>query len=179
MQIPFIVRYPNRFPAGHVTDAMIDVAVDTMPTLLELCGITVPNDVQGKSYLSLLDGNEQPTRDAVMYQLIKQSKGGKGARHPVAQRGIRTADWLYVCEEKQRKLLFDLKNDPHEQVNLLDDPQYNDLMDGFDERIKDHMEATGDRWELEPDFPPPDYITHEDAALLLKGELLDRATVVP
>ena len=114
MQIPFIVRYPNRFPAGHVTDAMIDVAVDTMPTLLELCGITVPNDVQGKSYLSLLDGNEQPTRDAVMYQLIKQSKGGKGARHPVAQRGIRTADWLYVCEEKHRKLLFDLKNDPHE-----------------------------------------------------------------
>ena len=52
-------------------------------------------------------------------------------------------------------------------------------MNNFDERIREHMEATGDRWDLEPEFPPPDYISHEDAAVLHGGELLDQAVIVP
>ena len=179
MQVPFIVRYPRRFPGGHVPMSMIDISVDTMPTVLDLCGMDVPNDVQGVSYLSLLDGGDTATRDAVMYELIKQSKGGKGDRHPIARRGIRTPEWLYVREEDDRRWLFNLINDPDEQINLVDRAEFEDVMNAFDERIREHMDATGDRWDLEPAFPPPDYISHEDAATLHGGELLDQAVIVP
>ena len=84
-----------------------------------------------------------------------------------------------VREEDDRRWLFDLINDPDEQVNLVDRAEFEDVMNNFDERILEHMEATGDRWDLEPEFPPPDYISHEDAAVLHGGELLDQAVIVP
>lgn len=74
MQAPFIVRYPRRISGGHVPVSLIDVANDTAPTILELCGIPIPDDVQGVSYLSLLDGGDVPVRDAVLYEHMLQMK---------------------------------------------------------------------------------------------------------
>ncbi|MFT5098163.1 MAG: arylsulfatase A-like enzyme [Candidatus Azotimanducaceae bacterium] len=42
-RVPMIVRWPGRIPAGSVTDAMA-MNTDIMPTLLELLGISPPQD---------------------------------------------------------------------------------------------------------------------------------------
>ena len=52
-------------------------------------------------------------------------------------------------------------------------------MDKFDAQITAHMAATGDAWELHLNFPPPDFLTHEDAKDQLVNELLPRAILVP
>lgn len=179
MQVPFIMRYPKRFAAGQTVSALVDVAVDTMPTLLELCSVAIPDEVQGKSYLPLLQGEAASTRDAVMYEIMRQSKGGRGDYTPVPERGIRTLKWLYVRKPERRKLLFDLENDPQELNNLIADTHYDALMAEFDRRIDEHMASTDDGWNLELDFPPPDFITHEDAAVRLENELLKKAVILP
>ena len=179
MQVPFIVRYPARFPARSEVDALIDVAVDTMPTLLELCGVPVPDAVHGASYLPLLDGTCAETRDAVMYQSMKMHDGDVSEFTPVPERGIRTRDWLYVRQPIRRKMLFDLRNDPDELNNLAEDRGFGSLMDDFDARIQAHMEQTGDDWDLALDFPPENYLTQEEGRNYLERELLPRAIVVP
>lgn len=179
MQVPFIVRYPRRIEGGRRIDGLIDVGIDTPVTLLDLVDATPFSEAHGISYLPLLDGSARETRDSVMYQTFRMDAGAKGEYTPVPERGIRTKDWLYVRQPERRKFLFNQENDARELNNLAEDEAYVTLMDGFDKRISDHMNATGDDWDLHLEFPPPDFLTHGDAARHLKEELLPRAILVP
>ncbi len=59
--IPLIVRIPGG-PATGRTDALVQPA-DLMPTVLEWLGIDMPETVNGKSYLPVLDGKARKHRD--------------------------------------------------------------------------------------------------------------------
>ena len=178
MHVPLIIRYPGRFTPRR-TEAMVDVGVDMMPTLLDLCGIDAPDEVQGRSYLPVLDDLTDEARDAIMYQVFTQKGGNPTEYSPYAERGIRTKEWLYVRRKDARAMLFDERADRHEQTNLADDPAHAALMDAFDARISAHMEATGDDWDMAADFPPPDWVTHAEAKEHLENVLLPNAIHVP
>jgi len=178
MHVPLIIRYPARF-AVQQTDAMVDVGVDMMPTLLDLCGISPPDEMHGESYLGVLDGRSREAREAIMYQVFTQTGGNPGEFAPYAQRGIRTKDWLYVRHKDERVMLYDERADYDEQNNLVSDKSHNALMDDFDSRIDAHMNACGDDWDIAADFPPPDFVTHAQAKVILENEILPNAIHVP
>ena len=179
MQVPFIIRYPQRVKAGKKTSAMVDVGVDLMATLCQMLDIDMPPDTHSESYLQVLDGKTDHHRDAIWYQLFRQNDGNPGEYTPYAQRGIRTQDWLYVRHKDCRVDLYDLKADYYEQHNLVDDPAYDELMNEFDARIEAHMRATNDSWEMAAEFPPPDWVTHAEAKEYLETTLLPNAVIVP
>jgi len=52
-------------------------------------------------------------------------------------------------------------------------------MDEFDLRIVAHMKEYGDDWDMAADFPPPDFLTHAEAKVILENELLPNAIHVP
>ncbi len=158
-QVPFIVRYPRRFPAGLKVSSLVDVSVDTMPTILDLCGIPIPPAVQGTSFLSLLEGDPAPVREAVYYEINKELAGPE--RFPLPERGVRTPDWLYSRTQAAPKLLYDLKNDPHELHNLVDDPAHAPKLAELDGMLAAHMAATQDDWSAESVFPPQGFLSHE------------------
>ena len=85
---------------------------------------------------------------------------------------------MYVRQPNRRKLLFDQNADPDELNNLVDDPQYSGLMDQFDGQIETHMQANNDDWALHLDFPPADFLTHEDAKRFIEEELMKNAIIV-
>lgn len=178
MHVPFFVRYPKKFGAGKRVQPLVDISIDTMPTLLELCGLDIPDDVQGTSFVPVME-NETETRDAIMYEMMKQSNGGKGQVHQKPERGIRTKEWLYVRKKDKPLMLFDQINDPLEQNNLVNDPAYAEIQAELDKRVLDHMAATGDDFDLEMVWPPKDFISHGDAARYLKTEIHAKAVVVP
>ncbi len=60
MRIPMIVRYPKMVSRGAIRDEMV-LNIDLAPTFLELAGVEVPNDMQGKSWKPLLSGKEETT----------------------------------------------------------------------------------------------------------------------
>lgn len=178
MQVPLIVRYPARFKPQS-TAAMVDVGPDMMPTILDIIGAEIPAGIDGESYLSVLDGNATEARDAIYYQVFTQTGGNPHEFAPFAERGIRTKDWMYMRHKEERILLFDERADFDEQNNLVDDPAHTDLMDSFDAQINAQMKATGDDWEMSADFPPPDWVTHAEAKVVLENELLPSAIEVP
>ncbi len=178
MQVPFLIRYPKRIADGQRSKAMIDVGVDTPVTLLDIAGAKPFGDADGQSYLSALDGSDQH-RDAIHYQTFRMNDGAKGEFTPVPERGLRTKDWLYVRQQNRRKMLFDQNADPHELNNLAHRSDLENLMDEFDRQISDHMQQTGDDWEIAADFPPPGFLTHEAAKVHLETELLPTAIEVP
>nr|WP_306266167.1 sulfatase [Pararhizobium sp. IMCC3301] len=178
--VPLFIRYPARFAPGKRVTSLVDVAVDTMPTILETCGIAIPDGVQGTSYLPLLEGSsDAPTRDHVQFELMKADFGGRSERHVKPERGIRTREWLYVRKQDRPLYLFDQTNDPDETNNLVNDPAYAAIQAELDARVLKNMAETGDAWELEMQFPPPGYMTHKDAHRYLLEDVKPRAIEVP
>lgn len=64
IHIPLIMRWPERMEGGRVFDPLLG-NVDFTPTLLECCGLPVPEGLSGRSFLPLVDGGDYCERDAV------------------------------------------------------------------------------------------------------------------
>ncbi len=171
--VPYILRLPNSFSvSGQRCQALVDPAVDSMPTLLDLCGMSIPEAVQGKSFAPLLTGKTGSVREEIYYEILMEKEGPE--RFPVPERGIRTKDWLYVRNRQASMVLFDLKNDPLELHNLVDEKAYEPEIEKLAEKLMAHMQETNDNWELEAVFPPPDFMSHEEGEVFF-GELLKKA----
>jgi arylsulfatase A-like enzyme len=56
-----IARWPARFEGGRVQDELL-TNCDLLPTILDVVGVDVPAQVDGRSFLALLDGDEATSR---------------------------------------------------------------------------------------------------------------------
>lgn len=160
MHVPLIVRYPRKAVPGEVSE-LVDVSVDTAPTILELAGLEGPGGMRGVSYLSHLErtaGGAQ-VRDAVYYRVYREAEGPE--RFPVPERGIRTQEWLYVRTPTGPKLLIDLIADPEELDNLVDSVEHRGVILRLDEAVIAHMAEVGDDFGIEAVFPPAGFLSHE------------------
>ncbi len=141
-RIPFLIRYPKTLAAGKViTDPF--GAPDIYPTLAGLAGVQVPKGLDGMDYSQLLTGkSDKPPRDYVYMEMHYAYVPWPGWR------AIRTKDMLYARTVDKPWLLYDLKKDPWEKNNLVDDLSSADMVKKLDERLISIMKQTGDSWEL-------------------------------
>ena len=141
-----------------MVSSLVDASVDTMPTLLDLCGLPIPPAVQGVSFAPLLRGDESLTREAVYYELLAERAGPE--RTPISRRGVRTREWLYVRTREAPEELYDLEADPLEMNNLVDSPAHAATLARLDTMVAEHMRLTDDDWAIEAQWPPPNFLTH-------------------
>jgi arylsulfatase len=120
VRIPLTVRVPEAFggrTSRHVTDYDW-VNVDTVPTLLDLAGLPLP-ECHGQSAKAVITGQgNAKSRDYT----ISQYYGKQTWVNPI--RMIRTHDLKYNLHIEHGEELYDLKNDPHELVNRARDKKF-------------------------------------------------------
>jgi N-sulfoglucosamine sulfohydrolase len=88
---PLIFRWPGVTTAGSVDDRHMVSAVDFLPTLLDVTGISHPDGLDGRSFAPLLRGQIQDGRHVV----IKEYNENAGAsRDPM--RAVQTKHLLYL-----------------------------------------------------------------------------------
>lgn len=70
VQVALILRLPSRkgWHGGIVHDEMI-TNIDYLPTVLDLVGVPVPENVQGRSFAGLLDGKSYQPRSEIFSEL--------------------------------------------------------------------------------------------------------------
>jgi arylsulfatase A-like enzyme len=125
VKVPFIVSHPSVLPKGVVSDIMVS-AYDFMPTLLDYLGIENKDSekLPGRSFLPALRGEEIKEQPIMVFDEYG----------PV--RMIRTRDYKYVHRYAYGpNELYFLKDDPGEEKNLIDDPQYQDIVGGLKRRM--------------------------------------------
>ena len=115
--VPAIIRWPGVAQAGQRVDALVSLA-DFAPTFLAAAGLPVERSFSGASLLPLLRG-ERPAnwREAVFTQC-------NGVELYYSQRSVRTQDYKYTFNGFDQDELYDLRLDPHEQINRAGDPAY-------------------------------------------------------
>jgi N-sulfoglucosamine sulfohydrolase len=88
---PWLVRFPGVVKPGRVDSTHMITAIDFFPTILELCQIALPEELDGRSIASLLRGDVQSNRNWVIKEFHENAAG---VRNPM--RAIETKQYGYI-----------------------------------------------------------------------------------
>ena len=149
INIPFILRYRRKVKKGQRRDWIVS-SVDVMPTLLGLCDISISAQVQGLDYSATFLGKSREQRDAAFLFNVHRG-GGPGTDW----RGIRTKEWTYAYHYSGDWVMYDLKNDPYQLKNLVDDPKFAAKKNQLREQLESMRKALGESLPLKGKMPAP------------------------
>jgi len=112
-RVPLFIRWPQHLPAGRLVRP-IAAHIDLLPTLLDLCHIPVPDDLQldGLSLAPLMTGDDRDWPDRLLF--THQSRHGEVALGPGAVRSQK----YRMTTDGQRWELYDLITDPCQKVDI-------------------------------------------------------------
>jgi arylsulfatase A-like enzyme len=131
LRMPFLIRWPGHIKPSSVNTNMI-LNVDFAPTFLAAAGLPTPPDMQGRSFLPLLEGKRVKDWRTSMYYRYYHP----GDHNVAAHYGIRTERYKLIYYNKLDQWeLFDLKSDPREIKNVYADPGHREIV----KRLKDEL----------------------------------------
>ncbi|MGZ0655301.1 sulfatase family protein [Coraliomargarita sp. W4R72] len=126
-KMPFIIRWPGTVAPNTRPTALIQ-NIDYAPTFLEAAGLAIPEAVQGRSLLPVLQAGEQTPqnwRRSLYYHYWMH--GGHGVPE---QYGVRTLHYKLIHFPRSNEWeMFDLMEDPNEMNNIYEmDPERSNAM---------------------------------------------------
>ena len=147
MRIPMIIRYPKIIKAGTQINQMC-LNVDVAPTILDWAGAEIPSYIQGESFIPLLKNSEKklPWRNSFLFEYYVDDKYPEAGPNLTA---VRTDNYKLVDNFLENDIdeLYDLKNDPGEMNNLINDVEFNSV----EKMLRKNMENLKDKYRYNPD----------------------------
>jgi uncharacterized sulfatase len=117
IRIPLLMRWPDKLSKGRRIQALFS-HVDLVPTILSAVNLPIDNELDGFNSLPLLEGREDAIRENILVECIDDPDG-------LRLKTLVTKDHKITWyAEKDYGEFYDLKEDPHERVNLWNDAHY-------------------------------------------------------
>jgi arylsulfatase A-like enzyme len=160
-RIPFVITHgSNDWPANRQVACPVS-QVDLAATLCEMVGIEPPNGQQGQSLCDVMQG--KATRK---YAFIESGMPGRGLTMADTEKfpehkwhepttdgapydpphrwtgrcfAVRSEDYKLIVRGEQKSELYDMKEDPWEQCNRIDDPALSSVVAELNDKILQHM----------------------------------------
>lgn len=132
-QVPLIVCVPGKQPA--VCNSLVEL-VDLFPTAAGLCGLEIPERLQGKNITPMLDDPTVEVRDAA-FSVAPMRKGFL----------LRDQNYAFIQYKENASggiELYDIKKDPGQFTNLARDPVYTTLVEQYQKKMKAKLAAVRD-----------------------------------
>ena len=102
--VPLIIKMPYSKQGRRIPG--LTQSIDIMPTALEICGIEVPHQAQGKSLVSFMTGVNTSAPHEYTFE------------DTVGVDSIRSQEWKLLVGHNGKKTLFHLSLDPQERHNV-------------------------------------------------------------
>ena len=113
IRVPFIVSWPGHVAEGGETDFMCSFW-DLMPTLREINGQAVPDDMDGVSLIPVLEGRKGQKEHDYLYFEFQELNGRQAVR-----RGPWKLVHMNIRGERDYFELYNIDEDPSETQNLI------------------------------------------------------------
>jgi len=99
VRAPLLARWPAGIPSGRRVDDFVSL-MDIGPTLLEVAGLPIPTEMNGRSFFGQLASSESgwidPQRDSVVVGRERHVDEARTGNLPFPMRALRTKDFLYI-----------------------------------------------------------------------------------
>jgi len=176
-RVPLVIKPPEWMNvAPGIRDALVEL-IDVPATIEEMTGLNIQHTHFGRSLLPLIAGTTDHHRDVVFCEggrLTNEShckeleytqghtdpndlyyprlsfQAGDGPEHTKAVM-CRTDRWKYIHRLYEKHELYDLKNDPAELYNCIDDQSLAGILAEMKERMLRFFIETGDVVPFKPD----------------------------
>ena len=136
-RMPFLVKWPGVTEPGSVDRRLVS-NLDFAETFLDVAGVEIPGDMQGRSLVPLLRGEDPADwRDALYYQYFEFNPDRRTVHAVRRHNGVRTDRYklihYYNIDQWE---LFDLEEDPKEMTSVAEDPAYAEILAGLKTKLK-------------------------------------------
>lgn len=148
IRIPLVVRYPGLTPADEpIVVEQMTLTTDFAPSILDICGAPPLEKTHGRSWQKLASGEPDPGwRKSMLYHYNYE----KQFPYTPNVRAVRTDDWKYIRyphgdggPDRHKADLFHLTTDPNETKNLIDDPNYAEIVSDLRAELDRLLVETG------------------------------------
>ena len=143
LRMPLLARYPKEIKPGTKAGAIV-LNLDFAPTILDYAGVSIPADMQGRSFRAIARGDTPADWRTAMYYRFYEKAYGIGPHEGIRTDRYKLIHYLYGDEGWE---LFDLAQDPNELRNLYRNPQYAPLTN----ELKAGMEGLKKQYALPAD----------------------------
>lgn len=142
---PFIVQWPDKIQNEGGYNRNVGHVMDIMPTLIDVAGAEYPKEykdheiqpLEGKSLVPFFKGEDRESYEYLFWEHI-------------GNRAVRKGDWKLVAEEGEDWELYNLKKDPSEMNNVIN--ERSDISDDLKTAYHEWAENNDVRdWPLEQD----------------------------
>jgi N-acetylglucosamine-6-sulfatase len=144
LRISLLVRYAALARGKIVLEQAL--TIDVAPSLLELCGAEPLQNIQGKSWVKLVREGDPAWRDSWFYEYNYERQ----FPYTPNVRAVRTSSWKYIhyphgdgSPDRYLAELYDLKADPGERHNLINDPGRSQSIQELKGELARLMDQTG------------------------------------
>ncbi len=126
------VRVPLIFAGKDIIQGVQNESLvylyDILPTLCDVLGFEKPESIMGKSFIDSLENKTQKSRDELYFVYTDKLRG-------ITKNGFKYMEHRY--KGITTKQMFNLKNDPYETSNLVQDPNYADVLADMQETMRE------------------------------------------
>ena len=149
-KVPFIIRAPG-YAAGKRAETMTEL-VDVFPTLLEYTGFEIPDYLEGKSLLPVLENPDTQIKD---YAISQYFRGKDIMGYSIRTKRYRLTLWMkgdfksnYLFREPVIDCieLYDYENDPQEKVSQAYNPEYAEIVNELKTKLLDLLNGFADKY---------------------------------
>lgn len=147
-RVPLVVLDPRTPSNGQSSPRVVEL-LDLYPTLVELCGLPMPEGLDGDSLAPLL---ADPTADWDRPAFTVWNERGRGVTGVV----VRTERWRYAefFGPGAGAFLTDTQTDPDELINLVADPRYTAVVEKLAALARAHVAGKTEPTPRDPSESP-------------------------
>jgi len=122
-RVPLIIRWPKGFDGGRVVEENVNLC-DLFATLSDLAGLPIPDGLDSRSLVPLLNGDNSNWNNETVSQF---------GQHNVMIKQDSLKYQYYGPDMPE--VLFDLQKDPTENTDYIEEPAYSEAVTSFRARL--------------------------------------------
>lgn len=144
-RVPLIIRPPLYKQAGKKCNKLTEL-VDLFPTLCDLAGVNIPENMEGSSFKLLIDNPVREWKSAVFSQFHRRPKVSPDRKrymgYSIVTAEYHYVEWHYWDNEKKittglaARELYDLSTDPDENRNISNKSEKNKIVRKLAQQLK-------------------------------------------